>query len=316
VGGEAVGVKASPVDVDRRSQQVRRQRPGESQGSLVGEHDIPQAINDDTWIRVMGIEHALNRVAHKNHRVVVESQLGVPRRIAGGQEEGVAFSQRYFKVLGQEKEHLKAGPGSTGLDKAQVAGRNTDVDCQVELAESATGAPVPDHVTYLRPGHRLALYGPASGGTITSQVIEFLHYLRHFGKEPFPTERRLTVADVTSTIDIHLEAYCEPDPGRRNELLSEVWSESGMLIDPPFDGTGHVAISGMCAAVLEHYPGHRFQRTGDIDTHHAYARYAWDLVAPDGTVAVNGLDLAEFGGDGKLVRVVGFFGDLPRRVAS
>jgi hypothetical protein len=124
------------------------------------------------------------------------------------------------------------------------------------------------------------------------------------------------MADVASTIDIHLAAYCEPDPGRRNDLLSEVWSESGTLIDPPFDGTGHAAISGLCEAALEHYPGHRFRRTSDIDTHHSFARYAWDLVAPDGNVAVKGLDVAEFGEDGKLVRVVGFFGDLPGKAVS
>ncbi|HUP17668.1 MAG TPA: nuclear transport factor 2 family protein [Acidimicrobiia bacterium] len=124
------------------------------------------------------------------------------------------------------------------------------------------------------------------------------------------------MAHVTSTIDIHLEAYCEPDSERRNELLSRVWSESGTLIDPPFDGTGIGPISSMGEAVLEHYPGHRFRRTSDVDTHHVFARYAWDLVAPDGTVAVNGLDVVEFGEDGKLIRVVGFFGDLPGQVAS
>lgn len=125
----------------------------------------------------------------------------------------------------------------------------------------------------------------------------------------------MTVAELTSTIDTHLEAYCEPGPERRIELLAAVWIESGALIDPPFEGTGHAAISGMCEAALQNYPGHRFRRSSEVETHHAFARYAWDLVAPDGTVAVNGLDVAEFDEGGKL-RVVGFFGELSAREGS
>jgi hypothetical protein len=40
------------------------------------------------------------------------------------------------------------------------------------------------------------------------------------------------------------------------------------------------------------------------------ARYGWELVAPDGTVAVGGTDIVEFAADGHLGRIIGFFGDL------
>ena len=87
------------------------------------------------------------------------------------------------------------------------------------------------------------------------------------------------------------------------------------MIDPPFDGTGPAAIADMVDAVLQHYPGHRFERTTAVDAHHEFARYGWALVAADGTPAVQGYDIVQLDGDGKLARIVGFFGDLPAKEA-
>jgi hypothetical protein len=117
------------------------------------------------------------------------------------------------------------------------------------------------------------------------------------------------MTDTTTLIDTHLAAYAEPDADRRTELLGQVWAADGTLLDPPFDGTGIDAISALTDAVLAHYPGHAFRRTTAVDEHHTFARYGWDLVAPDGSVAVSGTDVAELG-DGRIVRIVGFFGDL------
>lgn len=116
---------------------------------------------------------------------------------------------------------------------------------------------------------------------------------------------------VETTIDTYLEAYCEPDAQRRAALIAQVWATDGQLLDPPFDGTGHEALAGLTDAVLSHFPGHRFRRTSAVDTHHDIARYGWELVAADGAVAVAGLDVADLGPDGRLQRVVGFFGPLP-----
>ncbi|MFN8024203.1 MAG: hypothetical protein U0Q03_21920 [Acidimicrobiales bacterium] len=121
------------------------------------------------------------------------------------------------------------------------------------------------------------------------------------------------IQQLTHVIDTHLEAYALADAGRRAVLVAEAWHPTGSLLDPPFDGTGHDAIAAMTDAVLAHYPGHRFERTTAIDAHHGIARYGWALVGPDGTPAVTGTDVAEVGPDGRLTRVVGFFGDLPAR---
>ena len=116
------------------------------------------------------------------------------------------------------------------------------------------------------------------------------------------------MADLTTTVDTHLAAYCEPDAERRAALVAQVWSPQGQLSDPPMEGEGLEAITGLGDVVVTHYPGHTFRRTTTVDEHHGYARYGWELVAPDGTVAVAGTDMVTVGADGRLVKIVGFFG--------
>jgi hypothetical protein len=116
--------------------------------------------------------------------------------------------------------------------------------------------------------------------------------------------------DRAGTIDTYLDAYGEPDAARRMQLIGRVWADDGRLLDPPLDGQGHAGISALTDLVHAHYPGHTFRRTTAVDAHHDVARYGWELVAPDGAVAVSGLDVAEFGGDGRIIRVLGFFGEL------
>ena len=119
-----------------------------------------------------------------------------------------------------------------------------------------------------------------------------------------------TLVDLEATIDAHLAGYCEPDADRRLELLRSAWAADGVLVDPPFDGTGPEGVAALVDAVLGHYPDHTFRRTTAVDAHHEYARYGWELVAADGSVAVAGTDFVTVDGDGKLATIVGFFREL------
>ena len=47
-----------------------------------------------------------------------------------------------------------------------------------------------------------------------------------------------TTTDITTTVDTWLEAYAEPDAGRRADLVAAVWADDGYLADPPFDARG------------------------------------------------------------------------------
>jgi hypothetical protein len=165
--------------------------------------------------------------------------------------------------------------------------------------------------------HDLSGHGIAE--TITWRVIVLRLIRAH--RRCMTTPTNTTAGTTTSTeipgvaerhtiIDAHLIAYALADRVRRDQLIDSAWDPDGSLIDPPFDGHGHTAIGDMTDVVLAHYPGHHFERTTAVDAHHCFARYGWALVAADGSVAMTGTDVAEFAADGRLLRIVGFFGEL------
>lgn len=119
------------------------------------------------------------------------------------------------------------------------------------------------------------------------------------------------MSDLATTVDTYLAAYSEADETTRQELVEQAFVADGELVDPPLDGRGHQGVSDMMAAVQQVYVDHTFKRVSGVDEHHGFARYAWELYAPDGTVALTGLDVAQVDDDGRLVRVVGFLGPLP-----
>jgi hypothetical protein len=109
------------------------------------------------------------------------------------------------------------------------------------------------------------------------------------------------------TIEAYLQAYSEPDADRRRELIERAFTPDATLADPPFEAAGHDALHATFGAVLDQYPRHAFRRTSDVDAHHDAARYQWQMVGPDGTVAFAGTDVVRFDRSGKIASVVGFF---------
>jgi hypothetical protein len=116
--------------------------------------------------------------------------------------------------------------------------------------------------------------------------------------------------DVTAVIDTYLAAYNETDAAARQGLVDQAFAADATLIDPPLDGAGRHGISEMMGVVHQPVPGHTFRRASAVDEHHGHLRYAWELLGPDGNVALAGIDVGELDASGQLVRVVGFFGPL------
>lgn len=144
---------------------------------------------------------------------------------------------------------------------------------------------------------------------MTSEVIDPATGDRHGGDTTrSPPEDIVTTVDCTALVDTWLRAYGEPDAATRATLIEQVWAPDGVLADPPFTGTGHAEIDALAGALLGQYPGHAFRRTSAVDAHHDVARYTWEMVGPDGAVALTGTDLVALE-EGRLARVAGFFGE-------
>jgi hypothetical protein len=119
-----------------------------------------------------------------------------------------------------------------------------------------------------------------------------------------------TLTDIETTIERHLAIWNEPDGAARAELARTVWCDDGRLVDPLVDAVGPDAIAAAIGELQAQMPGHSLTRVRAIDAHHDQARFAWTANAPDGSVAITGLDVLTFAPDGRIRTAVGFFGDL------
>ena len=125
------------------------------------------------------------------------------------------------------------------------------------------------------------------------------------------TDATEDAAAVAALVDAHLAAFSAPDDATRRSLVEQAWAPTGHFADPLFAATGHDEIDALAASVPGLYPDHVFRRTSGIDLHHGHARYSFAFTGPDGTVVVDGVEVAQIGGEGRLVRVIGFFGPVP-----
>ena len=120
----------------------------------------------------------------------------------------------------------------------------------------------------------------------------------------------ITETSMEAVIDRYLESFNETDAALRSELAHEVWAHDGRLVDPLIEAIGPEQIAAAIGALQDQMPGHALLRTTAIDVHHTHARFGWVVAAPDGTVAVAGIDVVTFAPDGRMQSAIGFFGDL------
>ncbi len=116
--------------------------------------------------------------------------------------------------------------------------------------------------------------------------------------------------DPTTTVDTYIAMWNETDAAARAEIIARAWAADGRYADPAYEASGHRGLNELVSGVQEHFPGHRISRTTAVDAHHDQVRFGWQLTGPDGAVAVAGIDAGELDAEGRLTRIIGYFGDL------
>jgi len=118
---------------------------------------------------------------------------------------------------------------------------------------------------------------------------------------------------VAETIGAYVAAWNEPDEAKRKALIETAWAADGIYIDPAADVRGRDGLAQVIAGFHAQQPGARIDMASGIDQHHNQIRFAWTFVLADGTAAIEGIDAGELAPDGRLARIIGFWGAPPAR---
>jgi hypothetical protein len=111
------------------------------------------------------------------------------------------------------------------------------------------------------------------------------------------------------SFDQMLDAWNESDPSKIRGHLDAVLAPDVYFVDPTIEITGIAAVEKLIHDVQERFPGAVFSRISQIDSHHHIHRYHWEIHIDD-ALLVQGFDVLEVR-DGKISRLLKFFGDLP-----
>ncbi len=104
-------------------------------------------------------------------------------------------------------------------------------------------------------------------------------------------------------------AWHERDPQKRMAYLETCWAEDGRYVDPNGDVAGRDGLAAYMDAFHEQAKGAKIIVTSQPNPHHEVAHFTWAMVAVGGFPLLKGHDFATLDQDGRIVQLVGFFGD-------
>jgi hypothetical protein len=116
---------------------------------------------------------------------------------------------------------------------------------------------------------------------------------------------------ATEIVTAYGASWNEPDEAARRKLLEQAWADDGVYCDPTATVTGRDALVSHIAGFHQRIPGARIDLASGVDEHDGWLRFAWTMLGPDGATVMEGFDVGQLAADGRLRRIVGFFGPFP-----
>lgn len=121
--------------------------------------------------------------------------------------------------------------------------------------------------------------------------------------------RQTVVANVLN----YVAAWNEPNAASRLQILGRCWAKDASYVDPNVKLRGRAALCEHITKLHARRPGARIEMMSGVDLHHNVVRFLWRLIRVDGSFGDLSIDFGEVGATGKLNKIVGFFGEAPRR---
>jgi hypothetical protein len=120
--------------------------------------------------------------------------------------------------------------------------------------------------------------------------------------------------DRQAQIDDYVATWNEPDSGARLTMIERIWTEDGCYVDRGAEAHGHAQINAAIDRVHRTFPDRIYGRTGDVYNFRDRSRFEWAIIDPRGRPTFGGIAYAKFADDGRLRRIIGFFGPIPDEV--
>jgi SnoaL-like domain len=125
---------------------------------------------------------------------------------------------------------------------------------------------------------------------------------------PASAQQAPSQAALDETVKVYCEAWGEPDLERRRQMLERVWVPEGTYTDPSSHVEGREALIQRITAFLQKFASAQVVPSSHADMHHGVLRFTWKVVSADGKTLIEGIDFGEVAADGRLKKIVGFFG--------
>ena len=134
-------MQAQAHDVDRWLHQLRIDTGEQRRHCRIGRDHGPCPVDRERRIGLVGLENEVDGRAGAIECGIAEGPVAEARRIAGGNQQGVALPQWHIELLGEVQHHLARRLRSPALDEAQVLLRDLGLGGERELAHMALRAP-------------------------------------------------------------------------------------------------------------------------------------------------------------------------------
>lgn len=118
------------------------------------------------------------------------------------------------------------------------------------------------------------------------------------------------MANYPESLDHMLAAWNEPESSKVRAHLERALAPGIHFVDPSIDVRGIDGFEANVHEVQARLPGATYSRTSGVDAHHGFYRYHW-AIHRDGELVVPGFDVTEVDDEGKVLKVIGFFGPIP-----
>ncbi len=115
-------------------------------------------------------------------------------------------------------------------------------------------------------------------------------------------------ADAGKTVDAYLSAWSEPDASSRRAILASSVTDDVSFHDAYACLRGIDDLNANLAAVQRFMPGMTLRSAGALRQCQASALGDWSVAGPEGSVKARGTNAYDFAPNGKIRRIVGFWG--------